>query len=226
MSFSSRKFDFYILFGDNPKSGFLWTKEFWTSKTEPLLNQILNLSVNKIETGLKVLEYDFKNTTDKYRGELKFGQLKWDKKSHNKWILEKNDTKLFTHFESWTPKRTICEKNDKSPDVFIAIWNERHLGEDRNYQFDYLITIAIAKDLNKETKSVIKKVSKCLNAKKTIFCERTWGRGKIDKNECWEFRKWIQDISSNGIYKKDGKLNIHETKFENIEFEPYWEIID
>ena len=89
MSFSNRKFDFYILFGDNPKSGFLWTKEFWTSKTEPLLNQILDLSVNKIETGLKVLEYDFKNTTDKYRGELKFGQLKWDKKSHNKWILEK-----------------------------------------------------------------------------------------------------------------------------------------
>ncbi|GAL80885.1 hypothetical protein JCM19274_1511 [Algibacter lectus] len=49
--------------------------------------------------------------------------------------------------------------------------------------------------------------------------ENLGGRGKIDKNECWEFRKWIQDISSNGIYKKDGKLNIHETKFENIEFE-------
>lgn len=228
MSFIGRKFDFYIIFGDIQNNLPLWSKELWIAKTEPLLRQLLELSTSKDNTGVRVLEYDCKSVTEKYMSEVKLGKLKWDEKSHEKWTLKQNDTELFSHFQSWTPIWSVCEKIDKSPDVYIAISNEKRLslGDDKGYQFDYLIIIAVAKDLNYETKSTVKNIASALQAKKTIYSERTWGRGKIDKTGQWDYRTSIQDISSYGLYKNHEALDLHDIEFTEIEFTPYWEVIE
>ena len=54
---------------------------------------------------------------------------------------------------------------------------------------------------------------------------RTWGKGKKDNENKWEFINSIQDTTSFGIYKDSIKLNIHTIEFDKILFEPYWEIM-
>ena len=175
MSFSNRKFDFYILFGDIQNGKPLWNTDIWDSTTEPLINEILNLSILKHKTGVRVLEYNFE-ANNKKQSEIKLGRLKWDDKSHKKWTLKDKDLRRFAHFELWTPIWTECNKNDKSPDIYISISNENEMY--KNCQFDYFIVIAIAKELGVNTKNIVNSLSEKFNTKKTVFSERTWGKGK------------------------------------------------
>ena len=228
MSFSGRKFQFYLIFGDKNENIQPWKKEVWTNIYEPAFFNILKFSGNYDKTGVRVLEYAKKSEKDKYKSEVKLGRLKWDEKSHTKWTLNANDVRDFCHFESWTPIWTTCEKIDKSPDIYISIWNEISADEelkDKKREFSFLITIAIAVDLNVDGEEIIKKLSKEIRAKRTVYNTRNWGRGKYDETETWEFLNWIQDTNTFGIYKKGHTLNIHDTKFEDLKFEPYWKII-
>jgi hypothetical protein len=225
MSFSNRKYEFYLIFGKITENHELWRRETWTTVYEPIFRRILELSPEFEKTGIRVLEYGKKEETDQYMSEIKLGRLKWNKKSHDKWTLDQEDKRFFNHFESWTPIWTICEKTDKSPDIYISIWNEKYLGEEKHYEFDIFVTIAIAEDLQVQTKEHIQELSRLLQSRRTVFNIRTWGRGKQDKEKGWEFINWIQDTSSFGIYKKGKTLNLHDTKFETIEFEPYWETL-
>ncbi|MDU1892380.1 MAG: hypothetical protein E6767_16970 [Dysgonomonas sp.] len=224
MSFNGRKYQFYLIFGNIEKGKGPWTQSEWYNSFEPLFSKLLQQSSGFEKTGIRVLEY--KKEVDGSQSNVKLGRLKWDKKSHDKWTLLSNDNREFTHFESWTPIWTVCEKNNTAPDIYISIWNEHYLGENKHYQFDSFIVIAIAEDLKTDNTEIIKNLSKNFNAKRTVFNIRTWGRGKYDESETWKFNNWIQDTSSFGVYKKGSTLNFHDTKFEDIEFEPYWNIIE
>ena len=219
MSWNNRKYHFYLIFGINIFEKEPWMENEWFNKFEPLFNKIIEISPFQKDTGIRVIEDD---------GNFKLGRLKWDKKSHEKWTLKNNDKRTFEHFESWTPIWTICEKNNTAPDIYLSIWNE-YLGElKKEYQFEYqfntLVTIAIAEDIGNISIDLIKDLSEKFNSKKTVYNKRTWGKGKFDESKKWEFINCIQDTHSRGIYKGND-LNIHKTKFEEILFEPYWEII-
>lgn len=225
MSFSERKFQFYLIFGNEIDNNEPWKEEQWKNVYEPSFRQILNFSTYFDKTALRVLEYSKKNKDDQYFSVEKLGKLTWNDKSHQKWALKTNDDRKFAHFASWTPTWTICEKINNSPDIYISISNEISLINNSDYQnrnFSFLITIAIAADLNINCTEIIQTLSQKINARRTVFNIRSWGRGKRDETETWQFVNSIQDTISHGIYKKE---NINNLSFNDLQFEPYWEII-
>jgi hypothetical protein len=222
---NKRTYHFYLIFGENISGKEPWIEEEWFNHFEPFFNKIIELSPNQKDTGLRVLEYIKKDETSQYYKEYKLGKLRWNEQSHKKWTFKNNDTRRFTHFESWTPLWTACDKNHISPDIYLSFWNEGRIYKER--QFDTLVTIAVADETGNVSKDIIIELSKAFNSKRTVYNKRKWGEGKKDENEKWSFINSILDTHSSGIYKdKEIKnLNIHSIKFEKIIFKPYWEII-
>jgi hypothetical protein len=224
-------YHFYLIFGKNIVGKEPWLETEWMNTFEPLFNKIVELSPNKKNTGLRVLEFAKQNDNDDYYKECKLGRLKWDKKSHEKWTLKNNDKRLFHHFSLWTPIWTVCEKNNITPDIYLSISNEHRFGEDKKYIFDTLVTLAIAEEIGDIPKEIIMELSKAFNSKRTVYNKRGWSRGMRDEDKRWELRNSIQDTYSYGMYADVGSddrnvsLCSDITDFEKIIFEPYWEII-
>ncbi|MDR2033294.1 MAG: hypothetical protein LBP89_01500 [Helicobacteraceae bacterium] len=220
----NRMYHFYMIFGENHSGKEVWREKQWFNVFEPLFNKIIELSPNKKDTGLRVLEYIKENEEAQYYKKHKLGRLRWDKKSHIKWTLKENDKRLFVNFELWTPLWTICEKNSVSPDIYLSFWNEDKTNN-KPRQFDTLVTIAIAEDIGKIQNDAIAELSKAFNPKRMVYNQRRWGKGKKDDNKKWYFINSVQDTTSYGIYVGGKDLDIHKTKFEEIVFEPYWKIV-
>jgi len=228
MNFNARQFRFYLIFGNENENNEPWKEENWKNIYEPSFRQILNFSNYFDKTALRVLEYSKKNKDDQFFSVEKLGKLTWNDKSHQKWVIKTNDDKKFRHFASWTPIWTICEKINNSPDIYISIWNEIpsfNKSSNHNMNFNFLITIGIAVDLEIHCTEIIQNLSQKINAKRTVFNTRPWGKGKLDETETWEFINSIQDTISYGIYKKGETADIHNIPFNDLQFEPYWEII-
>jgi hypothetical protein len=226
MGFDDRNYHFYLIFGENKIWKEPWLENEWFNNFEPLFDKIIEISSYKKDTGLRVLEMAKENETDKYYKEYKMGKLNWDQKSHEQWTLKTEDKRCFMHFESWTPRWTICDKINKAPDIYLSFHNEKSLGNNSPLQFDILASIAISEDIGNADMELIKKISEKFNSKRTVYVKKTWFGGKIDENNKWNLKDWINYICSwNGIYKDAVKLNIHTVEFNKIEFEPYWKII-
>jgi hypothetical protein len=221
----NRKYHFYLLFADTTKDKELWTKNVWTNQVQPILDEIIKKSKYYDKTGLSVIAYTPKPNS-KYFDEIKFGKLRWNDKSFEKWtVTETNKEILFDHLDCWTPMRAVCGKIDSAPDIYIAISNEQNHPKKEKIKFDILMIVAIAEELDYSGVNEITKLSKILNAKRTVYKQRRWGSVcDLEKNAQWSFINSIQDTSSFGIYKGD-TLDIHDTKFEDIKFEPYWTTI-
>jgi hypothetical protein len=222
---NKKTYDFYLIFGTNIPGKEPWVEEEWFNTFEPIFNKLIEISPHKKDTGIRVLEYAKKNEDDQYYKEHKLGRLRWDKQSHEKWTLKHDDRKLFGQFEAWTPLWTMCEKNHTSPDIYFSFWNESNVYKE--LQFDTFVTVAINDETGNISKEMIIELSKGFNSKRTVFNKRRWGEGKIDPEKKWSFINSILDTHSFGIYKDEKvvRLNIHSIPFEEIKFEPYWEII-
>jgi hypothetical protein len=226
MSFEDRSYHFYLFFGKNIHGKEPWLENEWFHNFEPLFDKIIELSPYKKDTGLRVLEMAKENETDKYYKEYKMGKLNWDKKSNEKWTFKADDKRYFSHFESWTPRWTICDKIKKAPDIYLSFNNENYPKNEKLLQFDILGSIAVSEDIGNVDVEIIKKLSEKFNSKRTVYVKKTWFSGKIDENNKWNLKDWINYICSwNGIYKEAIKLNIHTVEFNKIKFEPYWEVI-
>jgi hypothetical protein len=219
---TKRRYKFHLILGEVQDGKFPWYNNVWNEIYEPLFNQILSHSPECKNTGVRVLEYKKANNDFDYYKELKLGRLRWDRKSHQKWTMEAESEIKFNNFESWTPIWTICDKTDSAPDIFISIQNQEGYTRRFNIQFNTFIVIAVAEDLSVDCNSTIIELSKKINSKITICHTRQWSEGKKDKDKNWKFYNWIQDTSTNGIYKEQ---SLHSFNFNELVFEPYWEIV-
>lgn len=221
----TRYYHYYLIFGDVSEDTEPWTNIGW-AKIQPLFDKIVKFSKYFKETGLGTVQYSLKPNSQ-YYDTMKFGKLGWNEQSHNKWTLQKsNKERLFVYLDSWTPRRTICSKLNSAPDIFFSIANERNTYKARS-QFDFLIAVAVVDSLGIDAKNEVIEISKLLDAKRTVYKQRQWnGQKETSEPITWEFINSIQDIVGTfGIYKVGQTLNIHDTKFEDLEFEPYWETI-
>ena len=218
---SKRKYDFYLLLGETKDQQFPWTNEIWHEQIEPLVDKLLEKSPEYKNTGIRVLKYQKKPNSEYYQ-DLKLGRLRWDKKSHDKWTVQEDKDLYFKHFELWTPIWTKCEKTSSAPDIFVLIENEEDFNKSNTRQFNTFIVLAIATDLNADCRDTIIELSKKTGSKRTVFHTRKWSEGKKDKDKNWTFHNWIQDTFSNGIYRE---TSLHNFKFNDIVFEPYWETV-
>ena len=227
VSWDNRPYDFYLIFGQEDDSKLPWITENWKSLYQPFFDTLIHQSEFLKDTGLRGTKYQpekrFTKKDNKefiYHREIKLGRLRWDNKSHDKWTTLNNTDYYFEHIELWTPIWTICDKRQSPPDIYINISNERSFDNKRNAQFDYLIVVAVAKNLNIDSKTIIRKLSEQVNSRSTIVKTRKWGRP--EKAGEWTFVNWIQDTFSNGIYQ--GK-NLHSFDFDKLQFEPIWEVL-
>ncbi len=226
-SWANRSYEFYLIFGQTDEKKSPWITSNWKSEFEPLLDKLIKQCELSKETELRVTKYKSEKRISKkekhefiYHSEVKLGQLKWDNKSHDKWTTPNNIENYFQDFQLWTPKSTICEKRQSPPDIYISISNESDFEKKRETKFGYFIVVAIAESLKSDSKPIIKELSERINSKATIFKKRRWG--KPEKAGNWTFNNWIQDTFSNGIYKGN---NLHSFNFDELEFEPTWEVI-
>lgn len=223
----SRQYDFYLIFGQTDPNKSPWIKNNWKSDFEPFFELLIKQTENFKETGLRVVKYKPEKRVSKrdnkefiYHTEIKLGRLKWDEKSHEKWTINNNLENYFLNFELWTPIWTICDKKQKSPDIYITISNERDFENKRDIKFGYFIVVSVAKSLKFDSKPILRELSEKINSKATILKTRRWDKPENAGN--WTFVNWIQDTFTNGIYK--GK-NLHSFDFDKLEFEPIWEVI-
>jgi len=223
----SRQYDFYLIFGQTDPNKSPWIKNNWKSDFEPFFELLIKQTENFKETGLRVVKYKPEKRISKkdnkefiYHTDIKLGRLKWDEKSHEKWTINNNLENYFLNFELWTPIWTICDKKQKSPDIYITISNERDFENKRDIKFGYFIVVSIAKSLKFDSKPILRELSEKINSKVTILKTRRWDKPENAGN--WTFVNWIQDTFTNGIYKEK---NLHSFDFDKLEFEPIWEVI-
>ena len=223
----NRPYDFYLIFGQNDENKSPWIKSNWKNNFEPYFDKLIRQTETANKTGIRVVKYKPEKRIAKkdkkefvYLSEIKTGRLHWDSKSHSKWTIESNLKNYFLNTEIWTPRWTICKKRNSPPDIFITISNERDFEGKREIKFGYFIVVALAKNLKIDSKTVLKELSERINSKATIVKSRKWGRPEKAGN--WTFINWIQDTFSNGIYKEG---NLHSYNFEELIFEPIWELI-
>ncbi len=222
MNWDNKKYHFYLLFVDVIKGKEPWTKKEWDDNIQPVFNKIIQLSIHYKKTSLDVLAYKQRPNSE-YFDKVKFGKLEWDEKSFNKWTISDDNKDLNFHaLNCWTPRRAECEKTDSPPDIYFNIWNEKRLPLKDKIKFDSMLVIAISEELDYKASEEILELSKILNTKRTVYKIRPWGRIQDpEKKDKWIFINSIQDTNSFGIYR-GGSLDIHDIKFEELEFEPYW----
>lgn len=223
----NKQYDFYLIFGQNDESKFPWIKDNWKSDFEPYFEKILKQNENWKETAIRAIKYKLEKRISKkdneefiYHSEIKLGRLKWDEKSHEKWTINNNIENYFLNFEMWTPSWTVCDKIQSAPEIYIKISNERDFSNKREIKFGYFVVVAIANNLKFDSKSIISELSERINSKATILKTRKWN--KREKVGNWTFINGIQDTFCENIYKEK---NLHSFAFEELEFEPTWEVL-
>lgn len=226
-NWENRTYDFYLIFGSDDESKSPWIKTNWKSNFEPYFDLLIKHNEFIKDTGIRVTKYKPEKRISKkenkefiYYSDIKLGRLKWDEKSHEKWTITNNTENHFLDFELWSPMWTICEKRDFPPEIYISISNQRDFENKRDITFGYFIVVAVAKSLKFDSKTILKKLSERINSKATILKTRRWG--KPEKAGNWTFVNGIQDTFSTKIYKDK---DLHSVDFDELEFEPTWEII-
>lgn len=223
----NRPYDFYLIFGQSEEKLSPWIKSNWDQTFQPYLDLLIKQTQTANESGIRVLKYKPEKRINKkdnkefiYHSEIKLGRLKWESKTHEKWTIQNLEDNYFLNFELWTPIWTVCEKRKSPPDIFIKIFNERNFEIKSDIQFGYFIVIAIGRNLNIDSKPILKELSQTINAKATVLKTRKWG--KPEKFGNWTFVNWIQDTFSNGIYNGQ---DLQLLDFNEVKFEPEWEIV-
>lgn len=81
------------------------------------------------------------------------------------------------------------------------------------------MVIAVAKNLNSDSKPILKEFSEKIELKATIFKARRCG--KPEKFGDWTFLNWLQDTYK--VLYKGERLRTFD--FNSVEFQPHWEVL-
>lgn len=224
MTCDGGKYHFYLIFADIKAGEAPWEHDVWITYIRSIFDEILKQSRYYDQTELSSVQY-VPTSDSNYYDEVMFETLQWDVVSDEKWTLEDSENqRLFVNLNCWTPKQSTCEQNNQSPDVYFSIQNERGFADNKKTKFDLFIVVAIAEDLNVDGNEQLKKLSTIVNAKKTVYRTRPWEGLQAKENEAWEFLNSIQNTTTFGIYK-GSTINIHDNLFEDLVFQPYWEVV-
>jgi hypothetical protein len=211
MAFHTADYDVYVALGD-PEALPLWTWGVW-QQFAPAIDPLIRAARGK--PALRSVQY-----LPDQGGEVKFGRLGWKESDHQKWThqspMNKQQSKSwqFLNLEVWAPAWTVCERENRAPDVFLSISNETLGGGYRQeLSFNPIVVFAIAAVLAKRELSLVPAIlstlSKLTSPKLTGYRRRPWGTafGSVG------FTNSIQDLASNGLFKPgpchEGEVGFH-----------------
>jgi hypothetical protein len=193
-----------------------WLWKTW-SQIVQWLNPIVALTNEKV--GVRSLQ-DF----GAHQHELRFGQLGWNEKSHQKWTHASlvNGTESlewrFFFTEIWAPRWTTCQREHRDPALFVMVKNPFITLEPKEEQFNQFLQLSVPWDLfinnQKIIDAAIKQIAELLESTAILVRVIPWNvRGD-----------WVQDALNNhlryiGMYD-DVVFDVSKTIGKWLDYEP------
>ena len=175
MGYFDRQYQLFALLGapDSPK---LWEESQWQSLVADL-GQYAESSRGK--TAVRTTQYD---TLGK---KISFGRLGWNSNSHRKWVhsnaQDRSVRPTFHDLEVWAPARTLCWREELSPDFFFNVVNPNHLNVHSKILFNQVVVCALAQDLGTDRalalQRALRSFATILSAPIFVRKTRPWGLG-------------------------------------------------
>lgn len=198
MPFHTRQFDTYCILGD-PAAAPVWNWSEWSALLT-CIDPIVSSARGRPAVRSNQYLADQKGT-------VKFGRIGWNEKGHHKWTHKSpanaadSETWRFLNAQIWAPSWTICERENRAPDVFLEIANESFSGGfNEQLSFNPVIILAVSIDLSNQIadqiRTVVDAFVKTTHAKLSGFKRRPWGTSNLGG-----FTNAIQDLCISGLFK-------------------------
>jgi hypothetical protein len=176
--FITRQYDCH-LFLAAPDAENIWNWAQWC-KLVPLLTPFMQSPRGR--TSIRMTQLPLDLTLSSNPDSIRFGQLGWNSKSHEKWThgspqtAGKSEEWEFCCAGIWAPGPGVCEKQDCPPDSYLTIRNEIQSGMTReDCKFAYSLLLAVACDTPHEGLAEIIAACKALTqAVCTLKIRTTW----------------------------------------------------
>src|SRR5262249_19118656 len=198
MAFHTADYDTIVVLGD-PKAQPLWNWPVW-QRLLPALNPLMQAARGKAAV-----------RSDQFlpnrSGTVKFGRIGWKESDHQKWThgspKNKEDSKSwsFMSVEVWAPAWTVCERENRAPDVFLSVSDESLLGCQRELAFNPVVVLAVVAELAEREAALLSTAVSTLcqltSPKLAGYRRRPWGisLGSVG------FTNSIQDLAASGLFK-------------------------
>lgn len=187
-----------VILGD-PEAEPLWHARQWKA-VEESLGQLLRS--HRGPTAVRCHQID-PNTRDYIR----FGRLGWNSKGHKKWIHDLDidagrESWVFGSVEAWAPGWTVCERERRPPDVYLAFWNqEASSAYSRSAAFNPCVVLAVGADraTDHERRDAIRIMAAATGSLLIASKQRTWGISASPTSR--SFSRCIQDWPSVGLFR-------------------------
>ena len=199
MAFHAADYDAYVALGD-PNAPPLWSWRVW-QRFLPAIDPLMQAAREK--PAVRSTQY-----LPNQAGVVKFGRLGWKKSDHQKWShgsptnQEESKCWSFLSLEVWAPAWTVCEREDRAPDVFLSMSNEALVGGyHQELLFNPVVVFAVVSELARLERSLAPRVLSAfreLAAPKLVgYRQRPWGypSGSVG------FTNSIQDLAVSGLFK-------------------------
>ena len=191
MAFHDRRYLVDVLLGD-PHTLPLWHDNHWRTAAAAL-DPIVAAARDK--AAVRSLQYEA-------RKPVAFGRIGWNARGHHKWTWSDLEAlqaqgRWFCSMEMWAPSWTICEREDRAPDVFASIHNEQSPGS--AVSFNPVVLVAVAGDYatgQEQRSQLLRALRASVNPLLHVWKERPWGRSSGGG-----FTDAIQDLAFSGLFK-------------------------
>ena len=118
----------------------------------------------------------------------------------------------FLNLEVWAPAWTVCERENRSPDVFLTIVNESLTGNTQ-LLFNPIVLLAVSSDVARQNASL---VHTAVSSLKDLIAPKLLGRRKRPWGLPWcsgAFTNSIQDLAVSGLFmpgpRHKGTIGFH-----------------
>jgi hypothetical protein len=211
MAFHTAHYDTYVALGD-PAVPPLWTWNAW-QRFVPAIDPLIQAARGK--PAVRSQQY----LPDQV-GTVKFGRLGWNDSGHQKWSHgsptngEASNLWRFLDLEIWAPAWTVCQREDRAPDLFLSVFNDSLGGGfEQKPLFNAVIVFAVVSELarrkSSEVSAAVTALREITSAKLLAIRRRPWGRTFGSHG----FTDSIQDLAVSGLFKPgsrhNGEIGLH-----------------
>ena len=220
--FFARSYDLYVILG-SPHSPQIWYWENWR-KVAAGLEPFVAVARDKAAVRTTQFINGGKNPS---KDAVSFGRIGWSEKGHQRWThgspvtLDSSPSWAFLQMEMWSPTWSVCEREDRAPDVFFAFRNEAFWPRIDPLKFNQTIIFALSRNLNGallvDARRWVLQLSAELQSPLVAYQKRAWGKAR---GSVGLFSDSIQDLVTVGLFKVG---DYHNRAVDLDTFEEKWE---
>ena len=196
MAFFTRKYEVFVVLGD-PGDEPVWTEDRW-SLIAPILDPLIQSA--RGPAGVRSIQLRAGPGSPNQRA-MSFGRIGWDGQGRSKWVHAASSDPpelrpFFISTEVWAPSPKTCEREGQSPEVYVAVRNEKSM-PGQVVTFNPIFLIAAVLGLGAPVRQVAEAVAVQLHSLLRVQCVRAWG---VQFGSAG-FTNAINDLCITGLFK-------------------------